>query len=192
MMNLAERIQDNSLNASISLVIASQSDCAGVGRADIAGLSCETILRRDFDSVAAFSRAIFARLRDHRVDLVVLAGFLCLLHVPEDFEHRVLNIHPSLIPAFCGRGYYGSRVHKAAIERGVRVSGCTVPFADNEYDHGPIVVQRSVSISDGTTASELADLVFEQECVAYPEAIRKVVSGRLQIDGHRTCMLPAS
>ena len=190
MLNLVERIQDGSLNAEIPLVIASQAECAGVGRAQSAGLTCEPLVRREFDSVAAFSDAIFARLRELKVDLVVMAGYLCLVEIPEDFEHRVLNIHPSLIPAFCGRGYHGCRVHEAAIERGVRISGCTVHFADNEYDHGPVVVQRSVTIPDGTTPDELAALVFEQEQIAYPEAIEKVVSGRLQIDGQRTVMLP--
>ena len=192
MLNFTHQIQSGSLHAEIPLVIASKADCAGLGRAHNAGLTCEVLVRRDSDSVAMFSEAIFARMRELSVDLVALAGFLCLVKIPDDFEHRVLNIHPSLIPAFCGHGYYGSHVHKTAIERGVRVSGCTVHFADNEYDHGPIVVQRSVVIPDGTTADELADLVFEQEKLAYPEAIRKVVSGRLQIDGRRTVMLPVS
>ena len=186
---LLDRMADGSLNAEIPLVIASSADCAGVGRAAEAGLQVTSVARRDFDSTQAFSDALFALLREHEVDLVVLAGFLCLVEIPDDFEHRVLNIHPSLIPAFCGQGYYGSRVHEAAIARGVRVSGCTVHFADNQYDHGPIVVQRSVSIPDGTSPDELAALVFEQEQIAYPEAIRRVVSGRLQVDGQRTAML---
>ncbi len=192
MLNFVHRIQDRSLNAEIPLVIASQTDCAGIDRARDAGLTSETLVRRDFDSMEAFSEAIFARMRECRVDIVVLAGFLCLISIPEDFEHRVLNIHPSLIPAFCGRGYYGARVHEAVIDRGVRISGCTVHFADNEYDHGPVIVQRSVVIPDGTTPADLADLVFEQERIAYPEAIRKIISGRLRIDGQRTVMLPVS
>ena len=190
MLNLAKRIQDGSLHAEISLVLASDTECAGVGRAQSAGLDCEPLIRRDFESVTAFSNEIFVRMRALQVDLVVMAGYLCLVEIPQDFKHRVLNIHPSLIPAFCGRGYHGSRVHESAIERGVRISGCTVHFADNEYDHGPIIVQRSVRIPDGTTPDELAVLVFEQEQIAYPEAIEKVVSGRLQIDGQRTMMLP--
>jgi len=136
----------------------------------------------------AFSEAIVAQMRSHSVYLVLLAGFLSFVEIPQDFEFRVLNIHPSLVPAFCGQGYYGSRVHEAAIKRGARVSGCTVHFADNEYDHGPIVVQRSVDIPDGTTPDELAALVFEQELSAYPDAVRRVVSGQLQVDGQRTCL----
>jgi formyltetrahydrofolate-dependent phosphoribosylglycinamide formyltransferase len=188
MENFADRIRQGSLRAEIPLVIASKAECTGIARARDAGLNCEIMTPQEFDSVAAYSDAIFERMRELNVDLVVLAGFLSLVKIPDDFEFRVLNIHPALIPAFCGHGFYGSRVHRAAIERGVRVSGCTVHFADNEYDHGPILIQRTVMIPDETTPEELADLVFEQECIAYPEAIRKVVSGRLQIEGQRTVM----
>ena len=188
MENFADRIRQGSLRAEIPLVIASKAECTGIARARDAGLNCEIMTPQEFDSVAAYSAAIFERMRELNVDLVVLAGFLSLVKIPDDFEFRVLNIHPALIPAFCGHGFYGSRVHRAAIERGVRVSGCTVHFADNEYDHGPILIQRTVMIPDETTPEELADLVFEQECIAYPEAIRKVVSGRLQIEGQRTVM----
>lgn len=190
MLNLADRIADGSLNAEIPLVVASSEDCAGIQRAQDAGLSTQVFTRRDYESTANFSTALFTALREHDVDLVIMAGFLCLVEIPDDFVYRVLNIHPSLIPAFCGRGYYGSRVHEAAIQRGARVSGCTVHFADNEYDHGPVVVQRAVDIPDGTTPDELAALVFEQEKLAYPEAICRVVSGKLQIDGQRTALLP--
>lgn len=190
MLNLADRIADGSLNAEIPLVIASSADCSGVERARNLGLQTQVMARREFDSTPAFSDAVFTALREQQVDLVILAGFLCLVEIPDDYDCRVLNIHPSLIPAFCGQGFYGSRVHEAVIERGVRVSGCTVHFADNEYDNGPVVVQRAVEIPDGTTADELAALVFEQEQIAYPEAIRRVVSGKLQIDGRRTALLP--
>ena len=188
LLNLADEIAAGNLHAEIPLVVASQPDCAGVERSRKAGLHCSVLQRRDFDSVDSFSDAIFQQCRDVNTDLVIMAGYLCLVHIPEDFEHRVLNIHPSLIPSFSGHGFYGSRVHKAAIARGVRVSGCTVHFADNEYDHGPVVVQRSVSIPEEATADDLAALVFEQEQIAYPDAIRRVVSGRLTIDGQRTIL----
>jgi len=186
LLNLVEEAQAGRLNAEIPLVIATPPDCAGVERSRQAGLTCQTISKHDFSSAEALSDEIFSQRRLHDVDLAIMAGFLCLIHNPDDFEHRVLNIHPSLIPAFCGRGYYGSRVHKAVIARGTRISGCTVHFADNEYDHGPIVIQRPVEIPDGTTPDQLAALVFAQEQLAYPEAIRRVISGKLQIDGQRT------
>ncbi|MEZ6127263.1 MAG: phosphoribosylglycinamide formyltransferase [Planctomycetaceae bacterium] len=186
LLNLLDCIQQGTLPAEVPLVISSQADCKGVDRAKAAGLNCEVIQRRDFDSLAEFSAAVFSEMRSHHVDLVTMAGYLSLLTIPDDFLFRVLNIHPSLIPAFCGKGMYGHHVHEAVVERGVKLSGCTVHFADNQYDHGPIVLQRSIAIPDGATADEVGSLVFEQEKLAYPEAIRRVTSGRLAIDGSRT------
>jgi folate-dependent phosphoribosylglycinamide formyltransferase PurN len=96
-----------------------------------------------------------------------------------------MNIHPSLIPAFCGRGFYGHHVHEAVLAYGVKITGCTVHFADNQYDHGPIILQRAVPVWDDDTPESLAARVFEQECEAYPEAIRLYAAGRLQLEGRR-------
>jgi folate-dependent phosphoribosylglycinamide formyltransferase PurN len=96
-----------------------------------------------------------------------------------------MNIHPALIPAFCGAGFYGHHVHQSVLDYGCKVSGCTVHFADNQYDHGPIILQRTVPVLDDDTAETLAHRVFEQECEAYPEAIRLFASGRLQVVGRR-------
>jgi len=186
LLNFLDCIQQATLHAEIPLVISSQADCKGVDRAKAAGLECLVIQRRDFSSIAEFSEAVFAELRSRQVDLATMAGYLSLLTIPDDFLHRVLNIHPSLIPAFCGKGMYGHHVHEAVVERGAKISGCTVHFADNQYDHGPIVLQRSVAIPDDATANDVGSLVFEQEEIAYPEAIRRVISGRLAIDGPRT------
>jgi phosphoribosylglycinamide formyltransferase-1 len=114
-----------------------------------------------------------------------MAGFLQLLDIPPDFEHRVMNIHPALIPAFCGKGYHGAHVHRAVLEAGVKVSGCTVHFADNQYDHGPIILQQVVPVKDDDTPESLAARVFEAECTAYPEAIRLFAEGRLEVQGRR-------
>src|SRR5947208_11194378 len=114
-----------------------------------------------------------------------MAGFLQLLHVPDDYLGRVMNIHPALIPAFCGKGYYGQRVHEAVLAYGAKVSGCTVHFADNVYDHGPIILQRVVEVRDDDTPEALAARVHEQEHDAYPEAIRLFAEGRLRLDGRR-------
>ncbi|MEQ9406693.1 MAG: phosphoribosylglycinamide formyltransferase [Fuerstiella sp.] len=187
LLNFLDCIAAGTLNADVSVVIASQSDCLGVRRAREAGLECLPVLRRDFPSLQQFSAAVFDCLREHRADLVVMAGYLSLLQIPEDFRLRVLNIHPSLIPAFCGKGLYGHHVHEAVVQRGAKVSGCTVHFADNEYDHGPIILQRTVELPDDADPDQVASLVFEQEKIAYPEAIRRVVSGRLSVDGGRTC-----
>jgi len=186
LLNFLDCIRDGSLNAEVPLVIASQADCRGVQRARDAGLECVPIVRRDFASLADFSDAVFERLKAAEVDLVTMAGYLSLLRIPDEFLGRVLNIHPSLIPAFCGKGMFGDRVHKAVVARGVKVSGCTVHFADNEYDHGPVILQRSIDLPEAVSADEVGRLEFEQEMIAYPEAIRRVASGRLKIDERRT------
>jgi len=120
-----------------------------------------------------------------------MAGFLQLLTIPEDFQLRVMNIHPSLIPAFCGKGFYGHHVHEAVLEAGVKITGCTVHFADNQYDHGPIILQRAVPVLDDDTPESLAQRVFEAEKEAYPEAIRLFAQGRLVVTGRRVRILSA-
>jgi formyltetrahydrofolate-dependent phosphoribosylglycinamide formyltransferase len=192
LMNFLDEIRSGRLDAQVVQVIASQRGCRGVERARAAGLSVEVIRPRDFTDVEAFSAAVFERLRASECDVVALAGFLSLLRIPDDFQWRVVNIHPSLIPAFCGHGMYGHHVHEAAIARGVKVSGCTVHFADNEYDHGAIILQRTVAIPDGTTPEALATLVFAEECKAYPEALQRLARGEVLIDGRQTCLRPAA
>ncbi|MBI3865827.1 MAG: phosphoribosylglycinamide formyltransferase [Planctomycetia bacterium] len=183
--NFVEQIAAGSLSAEIALVIASRGDCVGVGRARQAGLRCEVVERKSFAGAAEFSQAVFALCREARVDLVTLAGFLSLIEIPGDFQYRVMNIHPALIPAFCGPGFYGHKVHEAVLARGARVSGCTIHFADNDYDHGPIITQVAVDVHDDDTADTLAARVFAAECRAYPEAIRLYAEGRLEIQGNR-------
>jgi formyltetrahydrofolate-dependent phosphoribosylglycinamide formyltransferase len=183
--NFVSRIAAGRLRAEIPLVIASRPDAGGIEKAARAGLACEVLARGDFKSVDEHSAALFARLREARVDLVTLAGFLNLIRIPDDFKLRVMNIHPSLIPAFCGRGYFGHHVHEAALSRGAKVSGCTVHFADNEYDHGPIIAQQCVPVLDDDTPDSLAARVFGAECELYPAAIELYASARLEIDGRR-------
>ena len=185
LVNFLKKIKAGELNAEIAVVIASREDIAGIERAREAGLACEVIARKQFDSVESFSTAIFDRCRAAQVDLVTLAGFLSLIRIPPDIERRVLNINPALIPAFCGQGFLGHHVHEAVLARGVKLSGCTVHFADNEYDHGPIIVQRAIPVLEGDTPDTLAARVFEAECDAYPEAIRLFAEGRLQIEEGR-------
>jgi folate-dependent phosphoribosylglycinamide formyltransferase PurN len=122
------------------------------------------------------------------VDLVCLAGFLQFLPIPVDFENKVMNIHPSLIPAFCGKGFYGHHVHEAVVDYGARISGCTVHFVDNQYDHGPIILQRSVPVFGDDSPQMVADRVFEQECIAFPEAIQLFAEGKLRVEGRRVVM----
>ncbi len=175
LLNLLDKIALGELNASVECVIASRP-CAGVERSVSRGHACEVLSPKMFPSLAAYSQAVFERCRRQGVDLVLLGGFLSRIEVPADFEGRVMNIHPSLIPAFCGQGMYGHHVHAAVIARGCKVSGCTVHLVDNEYDHGPILVQQVVPVLESDNADSLAKRVFEAECEAYPEAIRLFVS----------------
>lgn len=181
--NLVTKIRSGALAAEVAVVIASRVKCGGVARAAELGLPCYVVERKSFDSVAEFSQQIFSRCRDAKVDLVICGGFLSMIAVPPDYSSRVINIHPALIPAFCGKGFYGHHVHEAVVARGVKVSGCTVHFADDEYDHGPIIVQKSIPVLDTDTPDDVAARVFEAECEALPEAITLFASGRLEIDG---------
>jgi formyltetrahydrofolate-dependent phosphoribosylglycinamide formyltransferase len=191
LLNFLEKIDSGELSAEVPLVIAGRPDCAGISRARSAGLVCDVVERKSFPGTAEFSQAIFAKCRSARVELVVLAGFLNLIEVPDDFRFRIMNIHPALIPSFCGRGFYGYKVHEAVLARGAKVSGCTVHFADNQYDHGPIILQSCVAVADDDTAQTLAARVFAAECQAYPEAIRLYAAGRLEIAGQRVRVLQA-
>ena len=181
LVNFLRRIEMGQLRAEIPIVIGSRPNIGGLEHARRAGIRAEVVARKDCKSVEEFSDRIFSLLRDARVDLVPLSGFLSLIRIPDDFTNRVFNIHNALIPSFCGKGLYGLKVHAAALARGVKLSGCTVHFADNLYDHGPIVVQKAVPVLEGDTPEILAARVFEAECEAYPEAVRLFAEGRLEI-----------
>lgn len=182
LMNLVGERDAGRLAIDIRLVVADR-ECTGLARAREAGLSAELIQRRDFPTLRAFSEAIFTQARAAGVKLVVLGGFLARIEIPADFGGRVMNIHPALIPAFCGKGMYGHHVHEAVLGRGCKVSGCTVHFCDNRYDEGPIILQRAVPVLEGDTPDTLQQRVFAEECRAYPEAIRLFAAGRLTIRG---------
>jgi len=190
LQNLLDRIADGRLRAEIAVVISNNSDAFALERARRDSIPAVVVERKTAGSLSEFSRRIFEQCRQARTDLVCLAGFLQLIEVPDDFRGRVMNIHPALIPAFCGKGFYGHHVHEAALASGAKVSGCTVHFADNEYDHGPIILQRTVPVLDDDTADRLAQRVFGQECEAYPEAIRLFAEGKLKIEGRRVRILP--
>ncbi|OWK39219.1 phosphoribosylglycinamide formyltransferase [Fimbriiglobus ruber] len=182
LQNLIDRIADGRLDADIVAVVSSRGDVGGVDRARRAGLPVVIVERKPTES---FSDRVFAAIRSGQPDLVVLAGWLHLLRVPPDFRARVLNIHPSLLPAFGGKGMYGRHVHEAALAYGAKISGCTVHFADDSYDTGPVIAQRAVPVYDDDTPESLAARVFEAECEAYPEAIRLIAGGGWRVEGRR-------
>ena len=177
-MNLHQRIVSGELRAEITTVISSRADVPGVTRARDAGLTTSVIQRRAM-SEKAFQKAVTVAVGD--ADLVCMAGFLNLWRIPDRMTGRVMNIHPALLPEFGGLGMYGRRVHEAVLAAGKTQSGCTVHFCDNDYDHGPIILQRTCPVLHGDDEDHLAGRVFEQECVAYPEAIRLFAADRLSV-----------
>jgi len=185
MLNVLECIQRGEINAEIAVVISSLSTVAGVERARKAGLPVKIIRKKDFPDLDAFSARLEEELEAARVDLVVQGGWLCLWEIPPQYENRVMNIHPALLPCFGGKGMWGHHVHEAVLAAGCKVSGCTVHFCTNEYDRGPIIVQRTCPVEDDDTPDTLAERVFEQECIAYPQAVRLYTEGRLQVEGNR-------
>ncbi len=192
LQNLVQQISAGALSASIEVVIGSKPDAYGLVRAADLKLPSLVVARRDFATVQEASAQVFERIRQHEVDLVCLAGYLSLLAIPDDFVHRVINIHPALLPAFGGKGMYGQRVHEAVLSAGSKVTGCTVHYCDQSYDTGPIIVQRTCPVREDDTPYTLARRVFEQECLAYPEAIGLIGSGRVTVEGRRTRILPAA
>lgn len=163
--NFHERIQAGTLKAEIKVVISNVKDVLGLQKAEKYGYP-------SFHAVG--NEAINAIIKDYDINLICLAGYLKLYEPPPELARSVLNIHPALIPAFCGDGFYGMRVHRAVREKGVVVSGCTVHFANNVYDEGPIVVQKCVPLEYDDTPDDIAHKVFEMECIAFPEAINLV------------------
>lgn len=185
LQNFLDRIESGELEASVEVVISSSRKACGLERAKKRDIPAHVVRRKDFETVKEFSRANFDIFDRHGVELVCLAGYLKLLRIPREYEGRVMNIHPALIPSFCGDGFYGRAVHQAVIDYGAKVSGCTVHFVNNEYDAGPVIAQRTCPVLPGDDADALAARVFHEECIAYPEAIRLFAEGRLKIDGRR-------
>jgi formyltetrahydrofolate-dependent phosphoribosylglycinamide formyltransferase len=189
LQNLLDLAASGELPIRIEIVIASRPDAYGLERAKAAGVPTCVVERRG-TSTDAFSARITEALVAARVELVCLAGFLSLWHVPPAFIGKVMNIHPALLPRFGGKGFHGRHVHRAVLAAGCEESGCTVHFADNEYDHGPIIVQRTVPVLDDDTEETLAARVFAEELIAFPDAIRWFAENRLRIEGNRVRVLP--
>jgi phosphoribosylglycinamide formyltransferase-1 len=191
LQNLIDRIADGRLSARIVVAISSRPDVRGIERARQANIPTVVVVRKEFADLDRFNDALHAALDRYAFDLIVLAGFLSPFQLRGRYTGRVLNVHPALIPAFCGKGYYGEKVHRAVLEAGVKVSGCTIHFADDEYDTGPIILQGAVPVRDDDTPETLAARVHQLENELYPEAIRLWAEGRLQVIGRRVVVKTA-
>ena len=174
-------------NGKITLVIASKPGVYALERAANAGIEGRVLARKDYDSIAAYSRALADEMTSAGIDLVVLAGFLTIIdeQVYERFPNRILNVHPALIPSFCGKGFYGLHVHEAALEKGVKVSGATVHIVTPECDAGPIVLQKAVEVKEGDTPEILQKRIMEEaEWKILPEAVKLFCEDRITVEGN--------
>ena len=176
-------------NAEIAVVISNNRSAYALERAKQNGIDAAVVSPKDYETREAFNRALLEKIQSYQVDLVVLAG--CLVVIPkimvDAYPNRIINIHPSLIPSFCGTGYYGLKVHEAALERGVKVTGATVHFVDDGTDTGPIILQKAVEIKDGDTPEVLQRRVMEEaEWVIMPKAIDLIANGKVKVVDHRT------
>ena len=172
--NLLLHRDDYDLPIDIRLVISSSSKVRGVQIADDAGIPRLVVLKSRYPNADEYCDAMFDPVRESGATHVVMAGFLKHVLIPQDFANRVINIHPSLLPAYGGQGMYGNHVHQAVIGHGEETSGCTVHFVDNDYDQGPIILQKTCDVLPNDSVDELAARVFQQECLALPEAIRQI------------------
>ena len=173
-------------NGRISVVVASKPGVYALERAKNAGIEGVVLARKDFESVDDYSAALEKLLREKKTDLIVLAGFMTITNAAftKAFENRIINVHPALIPSFCGKGYYGLHVHEAALARGVKLSGATVHFVNEVCDGGPIILQKAVPVEPGDTPETLQRRVMEQaEWQLLPEAVSLFCAGRLSVNG---------
>ena len=178
-------------NAKVVVVISNRRSAYGLERARAHGIPAECILKREYEDEEAFNRAILERLKYYGVDLVVLAGYLSILspEVVRSYPNRIINIHPSLIPAFCGKGFYGEKVHRAVLDYGAKITGATVHFVDEGTDTGPIILQRPIEVKEDDDVHSLAARVLEVEHQLLPEAVRLFVEGRLAVEGRKVRIL---
>jgi len=188
--NLCERIDAGELPARVAVVVSSKERALGLERARRRGIPALVVPRRTHPEVKEFNDALHAALEPFDLDLVLLLGFLSPFELRGRFEGRALNVHPALVPAFSGTGFYGARVHEAVLEAGVKLTGATVHFVDEQYDHGPIVLQEAVAVLDDDTPGTLAARVQAVERRLVPEAVRLFAAGRLRIEGRRVRLLP--
>ena len=175
-------------NAEIKVVISNNKNAYALERAKQHGIEAVCISPKDYESRDAFNEDFLAKLDSYEVDLVVLAGFLVVIppQMLKEYRNRIINIHPSLIPSFCGTGYYGLKVHEGALARGVKVTGATVHFVDEGPDTGPIILQKAVAVEEGDTPEILQRRVMEQaEWIIMPQAIDLIANGKVSVSDHK-------
>lgn len=191
---IIDACKEGRIDGQVAVVIGTKADAPAMDRARNAGIPAVEVRAKAFATDAEYAARLLEVLAEHEADLMCLAGYMRVLpsEVVSAYRWRIMNIHPALIPLFCGKGMYGERVHQAALDYGVKVSGCTVHFVDEEYDTGPIILQKAVPVEEGDTWETLAARILIQEHKAYPEAIQLFAEGRLRVEGRVVHVLPAS
>lgn len=194
MQAIIDACNSGKINGQVALVLGVRDDAPAMERARTAGVETLAISPRSFATAREYDDAVFRALLDHRIDLVCLAGYMRLLgkQTVRHFQNRIMNVHPALAPSFAGKGMYGRHVHEAVIARGVKVTGVTVHLVDEEYDRGPIVLQRVVPVEDDDTPDTLAARVLKVEHETYTDAIALFSQGRLEVSDHRVRIRPES
>jgi phosphoribosylglycinamide formyltransferase-1 len=186
---ILDRIEDGTLSdCRVVTVVSSREGVFALERAKKYKINSTVISRKNFNSIDEYDQALIRHMRNHKVQLVVLAGFLSLLgeNFVQEYKNSIINIHPSLIPSFCGKGYYGIVPHQKALEYGVKITGATVHFVEPEYDSGPIILQKAIEVLPDDTPETLQKRVMEQcEWKLLPEAIRLFSQGRLSVEGRK-------
>jgi formyltetrahydrofolate-dependent phosphoribosylglycinamide formyltransferase len=190
LQNFIDLAAAGKLPVEIVLVVSSRKDAFGLERAAKAGIPTAVLRPRDFEHEKAFARAVFDQVEARGAGLVLFAGFMVKLGIPGGWKNRVMNVHPALLPAFGGKGLYGHFVHQAVLAAGCKVTGATVHFVDNEYDRGPIILQKAVEVLDGDDPDSLAARVQAAEREIYPQAVSLFAAGRLKVEGVHVKVLP--
>lgn len=182
---IMDAIDKGGINAEVKAVVSNKANAYALERAKAKNIETAVISKKDYSSLEKYGLALAKYFKDRDIDLIVLAGFMVILDASfiNQFENRIMNIHPALIPSFCGEGYYGLRVHEAALKAGVKVTGATVHFVTAECDAGPIIMQKAVDVLDDDTPEVLQKRVMEQaEWVIFPEAIKLFADGKLKVE----------
>ena len=190
--NLCEQIDKGRVPARVVAVLSSKVEVGGLRRAENRGIPARAVPRREHPDVNEFNDRLHEALLPHDVELVALLGFLSPFQLRGRYEGRVINVHPALIPAFSGKGFYGRRVYDAVLAKGVKVTGATVHFVDEEYDHGPIILQEAVPVNEDDDVASLQERVTAAERRLVPEAVRLIAENRVQIDDGRVRILSES
>lgn len=184
---IIDGVKNGSINAEIALVISSKEGVYALERAKNAGIPTKVIAKKAFETVEEFNKANLSALKECGADGVVLAGYMSIVspEIVSQYENKIINIHPALIPSFCGMGYYGERVHKAVLEYGAKISGATVHFVNEQADNGPIIMQKSVPVLDGDTPQTLAARVLTVEHEILPKSVALFCDDKLMVDGRK-------